>query len=863
MPEKLIGNCIFKVSRVKDQYLLPYKTIEVQALVRPNEIAVICEQTELTYSELNRQANKLAHGLLAIKINQGSAVVVQVNPSPNILVAILAIHKIGCIYIPVDPHFPVARISAILNEVNPSVILCDEHTDGIPLKYSSICHRICEIESVAHAESNPDITVALEDISHIYFTSGTTGKPKGVLATHQNLLHYISSAINRYGFKQSDLFLAAARFTFSISMFELMVPLVAGGRVRVLPREVVLDLSRLSRAVTSATAFHFGPSLLKQLLPYIEGNYRSYEAFDQLVHVSSGGDMVPPEILEKLKKIFRNAEVYVIYGSSEINCMGCTYEVPRNVTISKTLVGSPFQDVTVKICDPEGNTVPAGVPGQIHFGGKGLAKGYLNLPELTQEKFTLMDGERLYAIGDIGRFDQEGNIELLGREDFQVQIRGMRVELLEIEACLKSYPAISDCVVMGRSLKEKAEKSLVAYLVPHPGKTIVASDLREFTVNQLPDYMIPAVFVRLDRLPTNHNAKLDRSQLPLPNDENIIVSAEFQTATNDVEKALIKIWKNLFNIENIGIDHNFFELGGDSLLAVNFLIEVDNKFDKFIPISLMLEAPTIRDIAKIVLSEKLIEGIADIAILKKGNSEPPLFCLDGLLTYKDFASSLNTKRMVCGVYLEYEEPVMHKSAESEEYRVFSSVRNIVTRFYNSIRAFQPKGPYYLCGHSFGGSIALEVARKLQEEGETIQFLAMFDGFAPGFKENSSRIKRIAYHFRKLKQFGWSYLKHKVAENTIRMAIRSNIGTDLVRGVGGLRSELRDRAFKNYLPKVYQGKVILFRARERPEFESGLEDLGWGRFIQNLVVHEVGGDHYGMIKADYVEGLANILLEEME
>lgn len=852
-----------KGKQCKDEPLPLYKIIENHSLTRPNEVAVICGQTELTYAQLNSQANILAHDLLAKEIVHGGAVAVHITPSTDILVSILAIHKIGCIYIPVDPSFPIERVSSILNEVNPLVILCDEKTDGIPPKYLSICHKINNIKRSSNSELNPDIIVALEDVSHIYFTSGTTGKPKGVKATQQNFIHYVSSAINRYNFNSSDIFLAGARFTFSISMFELITPLVAGGCVRILPREIVLDLCQLSKAVSSATAFHFGPSLLKLLLPYIEENYSSFDSFDQLTHVSSGGDMVPPEILEKLKRIFRNAEVFVIYGSSEISCMGCTYEVPQNTTINRTLVGRPHENVKVKILDRDGNMVPIGVPGQIYFGGKGLAKGYLNLPELTQEKFTLINGERFYAIGDVGRLDQEGNIELLGREDFQVQIRGMRIELLEVEACLKSYPAISDCVVIARSLQDKDEKSLIAYLVFQNNKKVIASDLNNFIAEQLPDYMVPSVFVKLEKLPTNHNAKLDRSQLPYPSTKNMIVSAEFQAASNDVEKALIEIWENLFNIKNIGVDHNFFELGGDSLLAVNFLIEVDNKFDKFIPISIMLDAPTIRDIAKIVSSEHPIEGVGDVVVLKKGNTEPPLFCLYGVLLYKDLAKSIDTERMVCGVYLEEEISLLHKGRDSEEFKVFSSVENIATRYLKSIRTFQPHGPYYLCGHSFGGVIALEVARKLQEEGETVQLVAMFDGFAPGYKESSSRIKRIAHHLRKLVPLGWPYLKQYIAKLTIRVTLSANIGKNLVSGIGYIGSELRDYAFKNYLPESYQGEVILFWARERPEFESGLEDLGWGRFIQNLVVHKISGDHYGILRHGNVEELANILLEKMK
>lgn len=841
-----------------------YKLIEQHAITYPDKIAVSCEKTKLTYSQLNTQANKLAHALLSKKVTNGSNVAVHIMPSVYIIASILAIHKIGAVYVPIDPSFPSSRIQAVLDEINPVVLLCDEQPNNISNNYSSLCYMIDTLIKTSSSEANPDILVGIEDISHIYFTSGTTGKPKGVLSTHENLNHYISSAINRYQFNLEDIFIAAARFTFSISMFELLVPLVAGATVKILPRETVLDLSQLTKAVASATVFHFGPSLLRQLLPYIEKNYSSFKEFEKLIHVSSGGDMVPPEIIEKLITIFTNAKVFVIYGSSEISCMGCTYGVPRNKKINKTLVGSPHQNTQVRLFDKDGNMVPIGVPGQIYFSGKGLVKGYLNLPKLTKEKFILIDSERFYSIGDIGRLDYDGNIALLGREDFQVQIRGMRIELLEIERCLKKYQTITDCIVIARDLHENEEKSLIAYLVIDKNEKIIVSDLNKYVAEQLPDYMIPAVFIKLDMLPVNHNAKLDRSQLPKPNSENIIISTDHQPASSNIEKTLIKIWQELFKIKNIGIDHNFFELGGDSLLAVNFLIEVDNKFNKFIPISIMLEAPTIREIAKILATNTPIEGMSDIVVLKKGNSEPPLFCLDGILIYKDLANSLNTKRMVCGVYLKEDSSAANNS---NEFELYSSFENIVSRYLKSIQVFQPNGPYYLCGLSFGGIIALEVAKKLKQKGEAVHLVAMFDSYAPGYLKSLSHIKRIFIHLRLITQLGWPYLKQKIVKRlsmyTIRMAARTKIKSNLVSGINDISAELRDIAFESYLPSLYQDKVVLFKAQQNSDFESGLNDLGWGQFIPKLEVHKISGNHIGILKQSHVEEISNLLLKDEE
>lgn len=845
-----------------------YKNIEAFAVETPQAIAASCRQEQLTYSELNHQANQLAHFMRQFPVEIGDKVVAFLERSTDIVKAIFAIHKVGAVYVPIDPAFPTERIRAILAEVNPKLILTNSDAEAV-LKDIDIPRLNLEnsgemLDSLP--STNPEINFQIDSESHIFFTSGTTGKPKGVVATHRNLVQYLSAARDRYKFSRSDKFISAARFTFSINLFKILTPLYVGGSVRILPREVVLNLPQLCQEIQQATVFHLGPSLLKQLLPYIEENFPDFSSFNQLRHVSSGGDMVPPEVLEKLKKIFVNAEVYVIYGSSEISCMGCTYEVSRDITLERTKVGKPHQNMSVRLFDQHGNMVPIGAPGKLYFSGDGLIKGYLNREDLTAEKFTQIDGDRFYCIGDIGRFDTEGNIELLGRDDFQVQVRGMRVELPEIEYYLKRFAAIADCVVVGRVLENNTDTSLVAYLVLKSGSDATAMQIREHLNKFLPDYMVPTIFVKLDKLPTNHNAKLDRSQLPSPNIDNLLVTAAFEQAADPIETFLIELWEKLFNIQGIGVNYDFFELGGDSLLAVQFLMEVQKRYETFIPISTLLEISTIKDIAGIIRGEIKIPELGNVTVLKQGNALlPPLFCLYGVLLYKDLADSLDIENIVCAVYLQEEIDVINKGKDSREFQEFPDVTRITQLYLKSIKKYQQQGPYFLCGESFGGIIALEVARELMKQGDEVKLVAMLDTHVPGFTDRLSTWQKAMIH---LQTGGIGSVYGKILAKLASKDNRPKRKENAIQSAGSgdeladVRKYIRKKAIDNYVVEPYDYPVLLCRATKRSEFEPKQVDLGWGEYIKNLSVVDIEGDHLGILAKGQVEALAAELSKYM-
>jgi amino acid adenylation domain-containing protein len=546
----------------------------------PGNTAVRYLNQHINYASLNDAANCLAQQLLAEGVQKADRVVVCVQPCAQITAAILAIFKIGAVYVPIDPTYPVNRIEAIIRETQPQVVLSSRvsrrvlQTTSLPLLELDALYDKTDGSSAP----NPDIEVGIADVAYIYFTSGSTGTPKGVLATHANLINYVFAARSSYGFTAADIMPAMARFTFSISMFELMLPVVAGGCTRILDREIILDPGRILRVFGEVTFIHAGPSLLRGLMAHLKQYAMPVDTFDRVRHISSGGDMIPPELLDDLTRVFRQAEVFAIYGCSEISCMGCTHQVDRSAPVTRTVVGGPMSNVLLRVVDPAGRSVPLGCVGEICFGGDGVVKGYLNLAEQTAERFFEVEGARFYRTGDVGRILASGDLEMLGRKDFQVQVRGMRIELGEIEHALRSAPGVREAVASSHR-DATGEAVLVAYLVPQPGQGVDRRELRQFLVQVLPDYMIPAIYMELERLPLNHNMKVDRKALPVPTAEvrRGGGASAFRQPHTATARTLARIWEELLGVGPVGLGDNFFDLGAHSLLGMSLIARVEKE----------------------------------------------------------------------------------------------------------------------------------------------------------------------------------------------------------------------------------------------------------------------------------------------
>jgi len=849
-----------------------YRHFEQQAQKYPDSIAIAFGKQEITYRELNAKANKLANYLIAQNVQPQDCVGVFIEPSPDILVAILAIHKINAVYVPIDTEYPLGRIKTIIEQVTPSVIIVKSDCQEIPLtslteidsNFAAKTINLPELNLSKYNDENLDYACEIDGISHIFFTSGTTGTPKGVVSSHSNLIQYIFAAQDKYCFSKEDSFLSAARFTFSISLFMLLLPLVSGGRVNLITFGELLKPQLLAQAIAKSTFFHLNPSLLKVLLDYLEENNQDESRFSHVKHASSGGDMIPAEILNRLNQVFTQAEVYAIYGSSEVSCMGCTYYARKEQSLQQTLVGKPFNNVSVKVLDLYQRVVPVGVKGEIYFSGQGITQGYLDLPHLTEMKYVNLDGERYYRMGDIGRFDSHGNLQIFGRDDNQVQIRGMRIELGEIESCINLHSAVRNCVVIVKE-DRLGNKQLIAYLISQ-GQSPTSQELRNFLNSTLPQYMIPAHFVAVTKFPLNHNGKIDRKALtekelaPQQSEQDSIFPR------NELEQKIAQIWHQVLGIDSVGIRENFFHIGGHSLLASQLLSELEEAFATTLPLAALFQLSTIEEQAVFFEQEANTNTWSCLAPIQPKGSKPPLFLFQGIGIYYPLSYYLGEDQPVYGLSIEMID-------ESEHW--FSQIEEMVALYIEEIRKVQPHGPYYFGGLSFGGMIALEAAQQLQAQGEEVALLAMMDTWGPKAFTPYSKLKKLTIKAKKLRRLGFKYFLSQqdiVKQKLDRLAEKLGLGIKINQAKLALTqqddhqsnnlNQVYIRARKNYVPQIYSGTLKVFRSMENEEMtEFGEIDskLGWSDLAtKGLDIIDIPGDHLGILKEPNVETLATEL-----
>ncbi len=563
---------------------------------QPESPAASFEGQTLTYGELDAESNRLAHHLIASGVTPGRAVAVCVQPALDIVVAMLAIWKAGAVYVPLDPAHPEALIATILDEVQPGIVLTQSKLRTLtnPDRHAQFCFDTDAPLAMAQPASAPAVKVTLDDPAYVLYTSGTTGRPKGVDARHENLAHYIHVARQQYGFRSDDKFCSLARYTFSISLFELVLPLCCGASVTLLARDDVLAPNRLARTLSEVTVVHAGPSLLGNLFRHLRANGSGQQTFPRIRHASSGGDLVPPTLVEQMKHVFENAELFVIYGCTEISCMGCTYPISRAQNMTRTFVGKPFADVAVRVIDPSGNVTPLGAVGEICFAGKGVVRGYLQRPELTLDKFVDHEGRRFYHTGDMGRLHPDGNVEILGRRDYQVQLRGIRVELPGIENMVSEIALAEQCAMVVKKLDEQ-DVRLIAFVVK-PRETTVAGFRRALSAH-LPDYMLPQAVVAIDALPVTRNGKLDRDALQDLPWENSTSESSHTAPRTTIERQIAAAFAKTLGVAEVGIDDDFFDRGGHSLLAVMVVQELENSLGLSLPPGLLFEHTTVRALA--------------------------------------------------------------------------------------------------------------------------------------------------------------------------------------------------------------------------------------------------------------------------
>jgi amino acid adenylation domain-containing protein len=599
------------------QDLCFHQLFEMHASRSPEKVAVVYGDQSLTYSELNRDANQLAHYLQECGVGSESLVAICLERSLQVLVAMLGVLKAGAAYVPLDPAYPKERVDFVLEDAGIAAVLTQQSLlDQVREPGRRLICLETDWNTISRQnDSNPQPQGGPERLAYVIYTSGSTGKPKGVQIGHHALTNFLTSMGERPGITSADILLAVTTISFDIAGLELFLPLTAGARVVIASREEAADpaelLSRMLQC--GATMMQATPATWRMLLD------AGWEGSPQL-KVLCGGEALTGELANQLRR--KSASLWNMYGPTETTIWSAVYQVQTEQT-GVVPIGQPIANTQLFVLDSKLQPVPIGVPGDLYIGGDGLARGYLNRPELTQEKFlpspfSHSTGSRLYRTGDRARYLADGAVDFLGRADYQVKIRGFRIELGEIEAVLRTVPGVRDAVVVAHEDGHR-DKRLVAYVVAAQETGLDERELRAALQLKLPEYMVPSIFVPLPELPLTPNGKVDRRALPEPTYVSSESRKNFVAPRDEVEMEIAELWQTLLERKPIGIYDNFFELGGHSLLATQFLARLRSTFQVQVSLRSFFGDPTVSGIAKAI--EEVLLGESDVDAPSHGVSK--------------------------------------------------------------------------------------------------------------------------------------------------------------------------------------------------------------------------------------------------
>ncbi|UJF59760.1 pyoverdine non-ribosomal peptide synthetase PvdD [Pseudomonas aeruginosa] len=700
---------------------------EEQARQRPQAVALILDEQRLSYGELNARANRLAHCLIARGVGADVPVGLALERSLDMLVGLLAILKAGGAYLPLDPAAPEERLAHILDDSGVRLLLTQGHLlERLPRQAGVEVLAIDGLVLDGYAESDPLPTLSADNLAYVIYTSGSTGKPKGTLLTHRNALRLFSATEAWFGFDERDVWTLFHSYAFDFSVWEIFGALLYGGRLVIVPQWVSRSPEDFYRLLCreGVTVLNQTPSAFKQLMAVACSADMATQQ-PALRYVIFGGEALDLQSLRPWFQRFgdRQPQLVNMYGITETT-VHVTYRPVSEADLEGGLVspiGGTIPDLSWYILDRDLNPVPRGAVGELYIGRAGLARGYLRRPGLSATRFVPNPfpggaGERLYRTGDLARFQADGNIEYIGRIDHQVKVRGFRIELGEIEAALAGLAGVRDAVVLAHD--GVGGTQLVGYVVADSAED--AERLRESLKRHLPDYMVPAHLMLLERMPLTVNGKLDRQALPQP-DASLSQQA-YRAPGSELEQRIAAIWSEILGVERVGLDDNFFELGGHSLLLLMLKERIGDTCQATLSISQLMTHASVAEQAA------CIEGQARESLLVPLNGRregSPLFMFHpsfgSVHCYKTLAMALRDRHPVKGVVCR---ALLGAGREVPEWD------DMVAEYAEQLLQEHPEGVFNLAGWSLGGNLAMDVAARLEQRGRQVAFVGWIDAPAP-------------------------------------------------------------------------------------------------------------------------------------
>ncbi len=854
-----------------------------QVSERPEQLAVCTPKRRLTYLEVYRYACRIEEELLRCGVNPNQLVAVMMEKGWEQIVAVLGIHLAGAAYLPIDPELPAERQRFLLEHAKVNVALTQtvvrsRLTVPAPMKVFEV-DQLTPLNTTAPADRRRQKP---EDLAYVIYTSGSTGVPKGVMIDHRGALNTVLDINQRFAVGPQDRILAVSRLSFDLSVYDVFGLLAAGGTIVMPAADLAYDANHWAELVLKerVTIWDTVPALLQLLVdqagkPELLG--------DSLRLAMMSGDWIPLGLPDQIRRVLPKTNVISLGGATEASIWSILFPIGKVDSNWKSIpYGKAMLNQSFHVMSQDFVPRPVWVPGQLYIGGVGLAKGYLHDDQKTNASFVInpVNGERLYRTGDLGRFLPDGNIEFLGREDFQVKVQGYRIELGEIEARLQEYPGVDLCIVIVRE-DTPGEKRLAGYVVAKQGVSIEPENVKEQLRGKLPEYMVPVSIVVLDRFPLTPNGKVDRKALPAPARSNAEFNFTVSASRDSLDRQLIKLWERVLNVRPIQLRDNFFDLGGNSLVAVRLFSEMRTIFGRSFPLSVLFQAPTVEKLADMIRKGGWSPKWTSLVPIQPGGNKPPFFCVHGgggnVLIYRELAHHLGPDYPFYGLQARG----LDGSAE-----YLTTTEAMAENYLRELRELQPEGPYYLGGFCMGGQVAAEMAQRLVQDGQKVNLLFVidthnFNGIPPRFTlaervENFGQ--KIIFHSSNVMRLGVKGQVAYVVEKS-KIALRREIERVRIKIVhmfklnphrdvtAGTREEfiedINDRAFLAYVPRVYPGKMTICKPKRNYAF---LRDPfnGWGGIAAGgLEIIELPSDPGGIFLDPYVQTLAEKLRAQID
>jgi amino acid adenylation domain-containing protein len=815
-----------------------HELFEQQVDRSPDACAVVSGETALSYGELNTKAAEVADRLREAGVRPGACVVICIDRSLDMLIGLFGVLKAGCTYVPLDSQYSLERLTSVLEDTGAPVLVTGRgpaHTLAAIRERFGHLVVICLDEPGAarnrSALTRSTVPVSPDDLAYVIYTSGSTGTPKGVEITHRSLANFALASAESFALRPADRVLQFASFSFDTAAEEIFPCLITGATLVLRNDQMLYSASAFLSQCRQwqITVLDLPTVYWHELTENIAaGNLELPEALRLVI---LGGDRALPERAEQWLRASRGRRIRLLneYGPTEATVVATTHEITDAVSVGasgQVPIGRPIANVQTYILDRSLNPVVIGARGELFIGGAGLARGYRHRPDSTAESFVPnpfsdVPGARLYKTGDLARYRPDGSIEFLGRTDHQVKVRGFRVEPGEIEAVLTEHAGIRHAVVMARQ-DHAGDHRLIAYVVPASGARLQSHVVRDFLKRRVPPYMVPSAFVFLDAFPLTTHGKVDRRALPEPGLDDSELPNTFVAARTPLERELVQEWERVLSTRPIGIRDNFFEIGGDSLLAVRMIARIEKRLGRAASVATLFESPTIEQLA-VRLEQRTASGSSSslIAVQPHG-SRLPLFWVHGDQSFAILPAYLGQGQPLYGLE--------HQSQDGQPAR-YTRVEDIAGHYLREVRSAHPRGPYLLGGYSFGAVVAFEMAQQLRKAGEPVELLFLLDPPGKEPVEHPASAKDAVH--RHLQQLRWrnaSKWPHYVWSR-IRDRVHQHVGSKLVRYMNRVRVRLclsRQRplppslrsqyilavyaqALREYVPQRYSGPATLVKA----------------------------------------------------